>query len=595
MKIWKRAIHKHFSTSKTLLATSIIAASLSMISGCSEQVSDQVEPGVAKSAAEKGADKNGTAEVKPSAAPEIRSLIDDNRYSIYAPVELKTDLSHLSSNQKKMLEKLIDAASIMDDLFWKQSFGVPKQDFLSQLPGTDQQEFARVNYGPWDRLNDNKPFLSGYDEKPLGAGFYPADMTREEFEAWEEPNKRGLYSNVVRDSQGQLSLVPYSTLYQTELTKASALLDEAATLAEDKDFAHYLQLRAKALLSDDYQASDLAWMDMKNNPVDVVIGPIENYEDKLFNYRAAFEGYVLIKDMDWSKKLARFAGFLPQLQEGLPVDSRYKQEKPGTDSDLNAYDVIYYAGDCNAGSKTIAINLPNDEEVQLAKGTRRLQLKNAMKAKFDQILLPIANELIVEDQRKNITFDAFFSNTMFHEVAHGLGIKKTLTTGEPVRKALKEVSSAVEEGKADILGLYMVTELFNQGELKQGTLMDNYVTFMAGIFRSVRFGAASAHGKANMVRFNFFEKAGAFSRNEKTGQYRIDFDKMQQAMEDLSRLILTIQGDGNYRGAKLLLDEQGLISDTLQKDLDRLTKANIPVDVKFIQGKQVLALNNTSN
>jgi len=513
----------------------------------------------------------------------------DSRFDIYVSVELNTDLSYMSPNQRKMIGKLIDASAIMDNLFWKQAFG-NKEAFLNSIKNPRQRRFAEINYGPWDRLDDNKPFLNAYGSKPLGANFYPADMSKEEFEAWEEPEKRGLYSVVQRNTAGKLSLVRYSELYRRELNQAAALLKEASQLAQDQEFANYLRLRADALITDNYRASDMAWMEMKNNPVDVVIGPIENYEDKLFNYRAAFESYVLIKDLDWSKKLAHFIQFLPELQQGLPVEKAYKQEKPGTDSDLNAYDVIFYAGDNNAGDKTIAINLPNDEEVQLAKGTRRLQLKNAMRAKFDKIMLPISEVLIAEQQRKHLTFDAFFANTMFHEVAHGLGIKKTLSGDKFVRQALKETSSALEEGKADILGLYMVTKLFEKGELQEGELMDNYVTFLAGIFRSIRFGAASAHGKANMVRFNYFEKAGAFKRDADTGMYQVNFKKMQQAMADLSRLILTIQGDGDYEGAKKLLAEQGVTFPSLQADLDRLTTANIPVDVTFVQGKKVLGL-----
>jgi hypothetical protein len=288
--------------------------------------------------------------------------------------------------------------------------------------------------------------------------------------------------------------------------------------------------------------------------------------------------------------LARFAAFLPELQTGLPVPDEYKQETPGSDADLNAYDVVYYAGHSNAGSKTIAINLPNDEEVQLAKGTRRLQLKNAMLAKFNQILVPIADMLIAEDQRQYITFDAFFGNTMFHEVAHGLGIKNTITDKGMVRIALKEHSSALEEGKADILGLYMVQKLREKGEISEGELMDNYVTFMAGIFRSVRFGASSAHGKANMIRFNFFREAGAFSRDETSGTYRIHVPEFEQAVEDLSRTLLTLQGDGDYEAVGTFVAEKGAVGEQLQIDLNRLAQASIPVDIVFEQGVEVLGL-----
>jgi len=280
---------------------------------------------------------------------------------------------------------------------------------------------------------------------------------------------------------------------------------------------------------------------------------------------------------------------MPELQQNLPVPAAYKKEKPGSDAQLNAYDVVYYAGDCNAGSKTIAINLPNDEEVQLSKGTRRLQLKNAMKAKFDKILIPIADELIETEQLGHITFDAFFANTMFHEVAHGLGIKNTLDGTNTVRKALLDHASAMEEGKADILGLYMINELFKKGEV-EGSIEDYYVTFMAGIFRSVRFGAASAHGKANMIRFNYFKEMNAFVFNSETGKYKVDLDNIEKAMNSLSEKILVLQGDGNYDDVDAFVSKYANIPADLQKDLDKLTDKKIPVDVQFIQGREVLGL-----
>ncbi len=541
--------------------------------------------------------KEVVSEQKTSTASEVTEIVasDTSRFDIYAEFELSADLSHLSTNQIKMLELLIDASVIMDDLFWLQAYG-EKNSLLNSIKDPATRKFADINYGPWDRLNGDKAFLQGFMEKPLGANFYPADMSKEEYEAWQTANAEflkanpfaELYSVVERNKNGQLELIPYNKKYQTQLRKAAGLLKEASELAENPEFKNYLMLRARALLSNDYQASDFAWMDMKTNPIELVIGPIETYEDMLFGYRSAFESYVLIKDLAWSERLAKFAAFLPELQKGLPVADEYKTEMPGTDADLNAYDVIYYAGHSNAGSKTIAINLPNDEEVQLAKGTRRLQLKNAMRAKFDKILVPISQQLIAEDQQQYITFDAFFGNTMFHEVAHGLGIKNTINGNGMVRTALKETASALEEGKADILGLYMITELFNKGEITEGKLMDNYVTFLAGIFRSVRFGASSAHGKANMVRFNFFKDKGAFVVDPVNGRYSVDFDKMTIAMNDLSNLLLTLQGNGDYEGAKSLLETQGTITNDLQAELDKLSAANIPVDIVFKQGKQYL-------
>jgi hypothetical protein len=513
---------------------------------------------------------------------------EDALLAKYTTVKLDADLSTLTENEKKMLPLLIDAAKLMDDLFWEQALGEPKDEFLGKIKNDKLKKFALYNYGPWDRLNDNKPFIEGYGEKPKGANFYPTDMDTTEFNDFNHADKKGLYSIIRRDSQGKLVLAKYSEYFKTKLEAAAKLIEQAAGLADDPGLKTYLNLRHKALLSDNYKASDMAWMDMKTNRIDFVVGPIETYEDALYGYRASFEAYVLIKDMEWSKKLEKFASFLPELQKGLPVGAAYKKEMPGGNSDLNAYDVIYYAGDCNSASKTIAINLPNDEEVQLTKGTRRLQLKNVMKAKFEKILTPIANELIDQEQIKYINFDAFFSTVMFHEVAHGLGIKNTINGKGTVRESLKEHASALEEGKADILGLYMITELHKKGEL-DGKLEDYYVTFLAGIFRSVRFGAASAHGKANMIRFNYFKEKGAFERSA-AGRYKVNFEKMQEAMTSLSTLILTLQGDGDYAGVDKLVKEKGVIGTELQSDLDQLQAKNIPVDIVFEQGKEVLGL-----
>jgi len=514
----------------------------------------------------------------------------DPRPDIYAEFTLTADLSHFTDNQREMIGLLIDASVIMDDLYWRQAYGDDYQDWLSSIGIDETRYFAELNYGPWDRPDDERPFIDGIGAKPLGANFYPVDMSKEEFKDAYLPGKKGLYSLLRRNAEGELIVVPFHVAYAPELMKAAGILRKAAGLAESAEFATYLKLRAVALISDEFQISDMNWMDMKDNEIDVVIGPIETYEDRLFGYRAAYESYVLIKDLEWSERLSRYTDFLPALQEGLPVADKYKLESPGTDSDLNAYDVIYYAGHSNSGSKRIAINLPNDEEVQLAKGTRRLQLKNSMRAKFDKILDPIADVLVDDSQRQHVTFDAFFANIMFHEVAHGLGIKNTINGKGTVREALRDVYSGMEEGKADVLGLYMITKLHEAGELGEIDLRDNYVTFLASIFRSIRFGASSAHGRANMVRFNFFAERGAFIRDAETGRYRVDYDRMQDAMAALSELLLTLQGDGDYEGASELMATKGVISEELQSGLDRLTHANIPVDIVFNMGVAELGL-----
>ncbi|MFO8087716.1 MAG: Zn-dependent hydrolase [Bacteroidales bacterium] len=518
----------------------------------------------------------------------VREGIDiEKRLDNYVKVKLEADIGHLTDDEKEVLSLMFDAADIMEDLFWMQTLG-PKEDFLSRIENEDARLYAEINYGPWDRLEGNKPFLEGFGKKPSGANFYPTDMTKAEFETVDNPDKSSLYTLIRRNEAGDIDVIWYHDVYHSKLQKAADLLRQASEKAENKGLKKYLELRAEALITDKYLESDMAWMDMKTSNLDLVIGPIENYEDKLFGYKAAFEAFVLIKDQEWSDRLTKFAGFLPDIQKGLPIPDEYKKDKIGSDADLNAYQVVYYRGDCNAGSKTIAINLPNDERVQQKKGSRKLQLKNAMRAKFDEILVPITEELIVEEQRKYITFDAFFQNVMFHEVAHGMGIKNTITGKGTVRKALKEQYSAIEEGKADIMGLYLVREIHDKGEL-EGDIKDNYVTFVASIFRSIRFGAASDHGKANMIRFNYLLDQGALIRTD-NGQYRIDFEKLEEAMMSLMKTILIAQGDGNYEKAKTMVDENGVVREDLENDLMRLQEASIPIDIYFDQGKQNVGL-----
>lgn len=518
----------------------------------------------------------------------VRADLVEARPEIYAKVKLTTDISVLSENEQLVLPYLIKAAKLMDEIFWEES--IPESVQVDMASLTEEQNlFYDLNYGPWDRLDNFNSFVNGVGEKPLGANFYPADMTKEEFESMTDVNKKSLYTVVRRSQEGKLITIPFHQFFDQQL-KAADLLDSAAAIATDEELKKYLSLRAKALRTDEYDESDIAWLNMQNNTLDLIVGPIENYEDRLFGYKAAHEAYVLVKDKEWSAKLAKYVTYLEELQENLPVDPTYKAEKPGTDAQLNAYDVVYYAGDCNGGSKTIAVNLPNDETIQKTVGTRRSQLKNAMRAKFDQILLPISEVLIDSAQRKHITFDAFFANTMFHEVAHGLGVKNTIDGKQTVREALKEKYSALEEGKADILGLYMIHQLHGKKVYTDGELMDNYVTFLASIFRSVRFGAASAHGQANMVRFNFFKENGAFVLNE-NGTYAVAFDKMTEAMNELSAIILKLQGDGDYDGVVKLLETQGGIDDQLKADLEKLNQAGIPVDIYFEQGVEALGLN----
>jgi len=535
--------------------------------------------------------ENKTGAVDSSVARDssaTESIAD--RMAKYTTVALVADTTSLTAKERQMIPLLIDAARLMDPIYWMETYG-NRDSLISSVSDADTKTFIDWNYGPWDKLDNNAPFIPGVGPRPPGGNLYPRDITKAEFDsavakgpAAHADSLKSQYTLVRRGTGGALEAVPYSVAFKAQNDSAAAKLRAAAALAEDAGLRRYLTLRAAALTSDDYQPSDLAWMDMKNNTLDIVIGPIENYEDELYGYKTANEAYVLIKDKTWSKRLARYAAMLPALQKGLPVADAYKKETPGTDSDLNAYDAIYYAGEANGGAKTIAINLPNDEQVQLKKGTRRLQLKNVMQAKFDKIMMPIAQELIDSDQLAFLNFNAFFENTMFHEVAHGLGIKNTINGKGTVRTALKERFGAVEEGKADILGLHMVQVLNGRGDLPGEDVRGNYVSFLASLFRSTRFGGADAHGRANIAAFNFLQQLGAFTRDSATGRYRVDFPKFQAGMDSLSNRILTIQGNGDYDALGKFQEQYGTISPELQRDLDKLKAKKIPVDVVFKQG-----------
>jgi len=504
----------------------------------------------------------------------------------YSYFELKSDLfKNLSEREKEIIPIFIQIADIMDELFWKQTFG--DKTLLDTIKDVWTKDFAMIHYGPWDRLDNNKPFVAGYGAKPLGAQYYPQDISKEEYDAYNNPDKGSLYTVLRRNADGSLKTVWYRDEYKDEITEVCRLLNEAIALTDDAGLKNYLTERKKAFETDDYFASDMAWMDMKESKIDFVVGPIENYDDKLNEAKAAYEAYILLKDEERSNELAEFVAILPQLQTELPCEPQYKTFVPGTSSDLNVYDVIYYAGDCNAGSKTIAINLPNDDRVQAAKGARRLQLRNSMQAKFDKILMPIGELVMEPSLHKHLKFDAFFWNVTFHEVAHGLGIKETINGKGSVDDALKTEKTSWEEAKADILGLFMVCNLIEKGEIRNIIIEDAITTYIAGILRSVRFGAASSHGKANMMCYNYMEKAGAFNRDA-NGVYRIDFDNAKESINSWSAFVLKIQGDGNFELAQQFRNENGEIGEALQKDLDKINNAGIPRDIRFIQGLDLI-------
>lgn len=520
---------------------------------------------------------------EPAPVSEMQTKVEE-----FALIELRSDLiGKLPESDRQLIPILINIAEIMDELFWKQTFG--DRSILDTIQDQWVKDFAMINYGPWERLNDNKPFIAEFANKPLGCQYYPEDITKEEYDAFEDANKGSLYTVLRRNEDGSLKTVWYRDEYKEELTKVCDLLDQAIAIAEDPGLKLYLTERKNAFQTDDYFNSDMVWMDMKESNIDFVVGPIENYDDKFNEAKASYEGFLLVKDQERSKDLAKFVAMLPDLQKALPGDDKYKTFVPGTSSDLNVYDAVYYAGDCNAGSKTIAINLPNDDRVQAAKGARRLQLRNSMQAKFDKILMPIGELIIEPTQQKYLKFDAFFWNVTFHEVAHGLGIKETVNGLGSVDDAMKTEKTSWEEAKADILGLFLTCKLIEMGEITNITAEDAITTYIAGILRSVRFGAASSHGKANMMCFNYMEKEGAFTRNE-DGTYHIDFEKAKEAMNSWGALILKTQGEGDFAFAEQFRGKYGGIGEALQADLDKINSSGIPKDIRFKQGLEVLGL-----
>ncbi len=577
------------------------------------------------------------------------------RLNGYKKISLKTDTTLLSLAEKKCLIHLIKAAKKADDIFWKQTF-TDKETALKNIKNDTIRRFMEINYGPWDRLNDEKPFLVGYGAKPKGANFYPANFDANQIDehtkmrvfspytiiqavpktdkqhppAPPKPPKKGeqpeppmMIERMPMKNGQEIGVVEYGVIYQKDLQELMNHMNAAADAieGEDKLFARFLKERAATLSSGEYIMSDIKWLSLKSH-LDIVIGPIENYEDKLMGVKTSFEAYVLVRDMEWGKKLDKFIALLPELQANIPVEAAYKpalandtgvnqfdefgnlmsrsgeminepgfppMQKPDASlSQLAVFDAVYYGGDCNSGSKTIAVNLPNDETLQKYFGTRRSQLKNTMRAKFEEMVMPISKILVDPAQQANIKFDAFFSNVMFHEVAHGLGVKNLVSDqNKTVREALGATYSAIEECKADVLGLYMVTQLFQKGELS-GTLDDYYVTFVASVFRSVRFGAASAHGKANMITFNTLLNGGCIVAG-KNG-YTVKVAEMKLVIEKLAAELLHLQGDGDVKGVNTMLADRGVIKTGLASDLAKLEKAKIPFDIIFDQGIETLGL-----
>ncbi|MCK4549930.1 MAG: peptidase, partial [Candidatus Krumholzibacteria bacterium] len=496
----------------------------------------------------------------------------------------------LDKNETAALENLYRAGVVMDELFLRQVWkgNVELRKALNSRDKMKELKFFNINFGPWDRINENEPFI-GKILKPDGAEFYPTDMTKQEFEDWiaAHPADREAFEGtftVIRrgEKPGQLVAIPYSTEHKKLLDEAAGYMRLAADQTASESLAKFLRSRADAFASNDYFQSDMDWMDVRDNLIDVTIGPYEVYEDNLFNYKAAFEAFVCIRDPKESVRLDGLKGYLVKMENNLPIPDEHKNLNRGSESPISVVDVVYTGGDTKAGVQTLAFNLPNDERVQEAKGSKKVMLRNIIHAKFDKILMPIAKHLIADDQLKHVTFDAYYNHILLHEFSHGLGPGRiTLADGTETtaQKALKETHSSIEEAKADIVGEYNIYYLIKEGFFDRELEKDVAVTFLAGFFRSVRFGAESAHGRANMIIFNYMRENGAYSYDTGSGKWSVDTEKMHGAVKDLSAKILMIQALGDYEAAKGLLDKYGIMDADVEASLLKLRKARLPVDI----------------
>jgi hypothetical protein len=513
----------------------------------------------------------------------------------FAPVDIAADVSTLSAGDRRALAKLVDAARIMDALFlrqvWSGNDALLQQlsrDALAATPAS--VEMARLHYflinkGPWSRLDHNQVFIPGVPEKPESANFYPTDATKKEVQKWldsltgdAKAHATGFFTTIRRGQDGRLMAVPYSVEYQGELGRAAALLREAADLTSEPSLRKFLASRAGAFIANDYYASDVAWMEL-NAAIEPTIGPYEVYEDEWFNYKAAFEAFITIRDEAETNRLQTFSKHLQALEDALPIDPKYRNAKLGAMAPIRVVNVVFTAGDANRGVQTAAFNLPNDERVIKEKGSKRVMLKNVQEAKFRMVLAPIAKVALPAADHQRVSFDAFFTHILMHELMHGLG-PHNIQAGSratTVRQELKETYSAIEEAKADVSGLWALGQLANQKQLDPAIAQTMYTTFLASAFRSIRFGINEAHGRGIAIQLNYFLDAGAVRVNT-DGTFAVDEKKISEAITALTREIMTLQAEGSYQKAKALIDTLGVVRAPVQQVLDRL--ANVPVDIE---------------
>ncbi|MDX6269088.1 MAG: hypothetical protein QOD28_311 [Acidobacteriota bacterium] len=527
----------------------------------------------------------------PKAAAVATTSLDA-KIRRFAPTTLTANTSRLSAGDRRALVRIIEAAKLLDPLYLRQVWsGNPalkrRLEADRTAAGRARLHYFLLNVGPWSRLDGNEPFIAGVPrQKPHHANYYPDDMTKEEFNTWvatlpaeERARATGFFHLVRRGADGKLKLVPYSEEYREFLVPAARLLRQAAADTTNATLKSFLTKRADAFLSDDYYESDVAWMDL-DAPIDVTIGPYETYEDELFNYKAAFESYVTLRDEGESEKLAKFSGYLQELEDNLPLEARYRNPKLGAASPIRVVNEVFSSGEGNRGVQTAAFNLPNDERVVKEKGSKRVMLKNVQEAKFQKTLVPISRVVLAPAQRSVLSFESFFTHILAHELMHGLGPHNINVDGQAttVRMQLKELYSAIEEAKADITGLWALQYLMDKGLVEKSMERSMYTTFLASCFRSVRFGITEAHGKGIAVQFNYLTDEGAIKFDERTGTFSIDESRIKDAVTKLTREILTLQAEGSHAKAKAMLDKYGVIRPPMQRALARL--GDVPVDIE---------------
>lgn len=503
-------------------------------------------------------------------------------------IELVADVSSLNDNDKEILRLFIQVSDIIDGLFWKQSFYGDKEKFLNSFSDKDSLLYAQINYGPWDRLDGRNSFVKSYERKPLGANFYPQDVKYLPFISYQAEGKLSAYSLITRDNNGDLSVEPYNKVYTTELFKMSVLLKKASDLTYNTSFAEYLTARANALLSNNYYESEVLWMNVKNNKIDFLVGPVETHEDNFLHIKAAFEGYLLLKDEELSSKIQHYADLIGDFHKCIPCDESYKLEEKAINADFGVYNIINYSGYANAGGKNISINRPYDLQVLKEYGSKKLQFKNVMEAKFNSILLPIANIMMDASQAELINSDIFFESNVLYEIAEQLGYHKTLDN-KIIKDELKDYYTIIEKIRSDIVRLFLVPELYKAGQISDDDIEKHYITYVSNLFRIVRLGDAEAQAKADMVIFNYLQKNKAIIRTAE-GKYKVETSNMKKFVLELTTLIHSIEENGDYAKAKELVTNKGYIKDELKQDLFKIQEAGIPIDIRFKQGVEVLGL-----